>query len=167
MRWGRGEELGTAQLAVAVPVAAWALDLPMAGPADGSACTVGGQARTVVALWLAGRATPNTEPGLRRALERSGGVVAFQGPRTSGGLGTTPVAWDVADAQYALELLDRPHQEVADFVGAEWEWITDPAISSQMLASRLGLRPADGRDAMSGPLNADGSPVPRRARSCP
>lgn len=165
MRWGRGEELGTAQLWLAVPAAAWALDLPMAGPADGLLCSVGGQARTVIALWLAGRATPHTEAGLRRALERSAGGVVFQGLRTIGGLGTTVVLWDVADVQNALALLDRPYQEVADFVRTEWEWIADPAISSEMLASRLALPPAGGRSAMSGPLAPDGSPVPQ-LRSC-
>ncbi len=167
MRWSRGEELGTTQLGLAVPAAAWALDLPMAGPADGLFCTVGGQARAVIALWLAGRATPHTEAGLRRALERSAGAVVFQGARTIGGLGTRVVFWDVADVQNALALLDRPHHEVADFVRTEWEWIADPAISSEMLASRLALPPADGRGAMSGPLTSDGSPIPRGQRSCP
>jgi hypothetical protein len=158
MRWGRGEELGTTQLELAVPVAAWALDLPMAGPADGLACMAGGQARTVIALWLAGRATPHTEASLRRALARSAGPVFFQGLRSIGGLGTTLVLWDVADVQYALQLLDRPHQEVADFVRTEWEWVADPAISRGMLANRLGLRP--------GPPVPDGSPLPRPTRSC-
>ena len=121
-----------------VQVGSWAVGLP---PAQGAAppCTASGQARSVLALWLAGQSTPGAPDALAEVL------------RTSEGLGSTDTVsfdsnnwpnWGVAfahtDVATALALLERPAGEVGRIVAANWDRLVDPSTPSTELARLTG-----------------------------
>lgn len=61
------------ELALAHQVAAWAVGLPPTAARPGRRCLAAGQARTVLAMWLAGQATP----GAGRALRERAAAVGY------------------------------------------------------------------------------------------
>ncbi len=112
-------------------------------------CTTAGQAREVVALYLAGQASPAAERGLRHLLaERSYGFV----PWASGTMAwadqlhihpsfdvARATSWSLAGATYARALLDRPDEQVLGQMQDEWHQWTDPSSSRQQLLDAFGL----------------------------
>lgn len=175
--WGRASGLGDAQLALATVVASRAVGLPTADqerePPAGVAiagpdstffgpCAPIGEARAVVALWLAAQATPQTEASLRAMLGEdpygiSIGTVRADGrdqPGTyflstllhplAGAVGrytaTAPgVEWPWREAAYAVQLLDRPDEQVAAAIHDNWDRLTDPSTTTDDLATALNL----------------------------
>lgn len=140
-----GWEFDDEALALAYQAAARVVGLPTALGWGDEACTAGGQARVVVALWLAGQAVPGGATHLAehaRDFEAYGGAAlvelvpldhrsTYEGtdrfpsdPRNlepdlaSGGRG--------ADVVAAAALLARPADEVADAVGGQWDRLVDP-----------------------------------------
>lgn len=133
-------------------------------------CSSDGQARAVVALWLAGQATPRTEAMLRELVRRdpyglvvgesadeqnvqykSGQaiVIGFNGRLMydlDALLYRLPVfnfvvRWGNADAHYAIQLLDRPRARVTQALARNWSVLVRPSTTSDELVQLLGLRP--------------------------
>jgi hypothetical protein len=184
-RWGRNQKEGDHELGLAIVVASWSVGLPRtpadveltAGDvrrlvrqvsrgeredyrarllSEGyGQCSLLGQARAVVALWLAGQATPGTERALRTVVTREGmdfvdfgGGVDWTGPQlytvsdyvypVSSGVFLT---WPRDAAHYAVQLLDRPSSEVAAIVSSAWKELVDPGARMDEAVRLLELRP--------------------------
>jgi hypothetical protein len=119
-------------LVVGAMTAAWAVGLPPSQSAATPACDAGGQARAVVALWLAAQVSPVAADGLRGMVDLSRGPVLasdWSTPPTWG------VAWRADDAKAALALLERPVDDVTTALAAVWIRILDPSTP----AAAVGL----------------------------
>ncbi|AXG82735.1 ABC transporter permease [Streptomyces paludis] len=114
--------------------AAFAQHVTAAGRAPNTTGTstrvCGGQ--SLVTLWLAAQATPETASALRSRMSRSfGGAVGF---------GTlTTVDAERGDAEAVLRLLERPTEETGARIKRSWNELTDPATTSQQAAQLLGI----------------------------
>jgi hypothetical protein len=136
-------------------------------------CTSTGQARAVVALWLAAQATGGTEAAFRAVLARdpyrvtvvgTGGETdirsgidelnLFGGPML-GELEGLPyrlqifnfvVQWGKAEAFYAEQLLDRPRAEVSEALSGNWTRLTLPSTTTDQLVQLMTLRPLPSYD---------------------
>lgn len=167
MAWGRGEDRGEAELLLGLEVARWAVGLPAEpvarGGSDAAAprsdddtsggvglrepCSAGGQAREVVALWLAGRSTTASA----RALSELGGAGAQPSSGQSGSAfsehlqsspyaPTTPgVWWSRSGVAAAADLLERSSQEVAHVVADRWAHWRKPTTTLGELLVATGL----------------------------
>jgi hypothetical protein len=99
-------------------------------------CSAIGQARTVVALWLAAAALNEGEAVLQQALADRPSAVIFwrQTPTHRSG-----VTIGVSDAELALELLNLPLTEVRNELENRWEAVVDPTTQTAELASWFDL----------------------------
>jgi hypothetical protein len=141
-----------------VQVGAWAVGLPPAQAATSPPCVASGQARSVLALWLAGQSTPGAAGALAEIGRASG-----PGPYVDfGGSASWPswgVAYDKGDLALALALLERPADEVGRAVLDHWDRVVDPATSAGELAVLAGLPPtAAGTGASSASSSAPPCP---------
>ena len=121
-----------------------------------TSCHVFGQARAVIALWLAGQATPGTEAAMHQTnrnypygitLVPDQNVYYWNGPYWSF-YAPTPanpdwgvVNWMDQEFRYAIQLLDRPDEEVAAALRADWDELTAPTTSTEVLVKRFDLKP--------------------------
>lgn len=111
-------------------------------------CTTGGQARAVLALWLAAQTTDDTAAYARQLADPAApdatgdeispwwienDFVAFVIPDQAFR------QWTIDDLDLAVQLLDRPHGEVVDTITPDWEHWTDPATTSVQLQQALNL----------------------------
>lgn len=142
---GRGwTDDGFADLSLAVAAASRAVGLPVAPPAEGVLCDTAGQARAVVALWVAAQSTPAAGKAL-------GQITENQVVRLDGGASGVPhllvsedaveraAAWGMVEVRHALALQRRPTAEVEAHLARTWANLTDPASTTAALASELGL----------------------------
>jgi hypothetical protein len=139
--WGRdGLALAQARLATNVAARLTGLTLPEPPPDGGSEpprwnppC----QAHGVVALWLAGQASPHAAEGLRQ------GIADIYG----GGFTLThdvdldDLWWGERAGRFALALLDRPHDQVAQALWRNWDLVTSPETTIERLGEVLGVQP--------------------------
>jgi len=149
-----------AELTLAVQAGSWAVGLPPVVSWSTRPCQAGGQARAVVALWLAGQATPGSGEALRAAADRAqrGGLgPALVRPAFSEDSGPLKgfrseegVAWQGADVIAAVRLLDRPAADVAAAAAANWAHLTAPATPAAELLAAAGL-PAPAAPVVAGP----------------
>lgn len=187
--WGRWGQERRDQLGLGLVVAAWAVGLPRTADEvvlhpediriilrsypprarsrvrrelrlwDNGFCQVSGQARAVVALWLAAGATPGTEALLReivlaepfelRVDVEEGGFVGYAGSDQSDLTflesdvtgNSLPVSWTRAETSYAAQLLDRPDRDVAETIGRNWDRLTAPDAATSVLVDLFGLQP--------------------------
>lgn len=143
--WVERHELGLAYQA-----GAWAVGLPSAvGLSD--ACSAGGQARVVVAMWFAGQATPEG----RRSLRTRAASVERDGRRSLVALHPLDVADQYesdrpfvpevgsagrgADVVAAAALLDLPDDRVAAAVTEHWARFTDPTTPAAAVFAAVGV----------------------------
>jgi len=144
-------------VALTVQVGAWAVGLPPAQAATSPPCVASGQARSVVALWLAGQSTPGGARGLADIGRGSG-----PGPTVNFGGSANWPSWGVAyaktDLDLALTLLQRPAEEVERVVLGHWDRLVDPAMSTGELAALAGLPPTAVGAAV--PTDSDAPPCP-------
>ena len=152
-------------LGLALGAASWAVGLPLAPPGPHTVCDRTGQGRSVVALWLAAQATPETEEALRFVATR----------QAKGRLVVIRDGWDGAMAlgrpeiAHALALLERPREDVAAAVARDWPLLTAPSATTDEVANRLGLQATSEvvRAEASSPFDADAvSPDLRLGPSC-
>ncbi|MEA2827232.1 MAG: hypothetical protein QOG43_1671 [Actinomycetota bacterium] len=139
-----------------VQVGSWAVGLPPAQAATPT-CVASGQARTVVALWLAGQSTPGAPAALAAVLrtsERLGSVdfIRFD----SNNWPNWGVSFAHRDIVTALALLDLPADEVGRVVLQQWDRLTDPSTPSSELASPFGLASGSG----TGPTSSSAPACP-------
>ena len=164
---------GRADLGLAVLAASRAVGLPLAPPAPDVRCDATGQARAVVALWLAGQATPATARTLRQltkeAIADVGGRLFLVVPDYG-----TPgaVAFGATEVALALDLLSRPAGSVATTVAASWDELTARDTPSVVAASRLGLddpgpAPFRGHSDLRGVSAFNGQDIPSIGPACP
>jgi hypothetical protein len=154
--WGRdGLALAQARLAANVAARLTGLTRPEPPPDGGSEparwdapC----QAHGVVALWLAGQASPHAAEGLRQ------GVADVYG----GGFTLThdvdldDLWWGERAGRFALALLDRPRDQVAQALWRNWDLVTSPETTIERLGEVLGVQPpppgSPDRSGIGGPL---------------
>jgi hypothetical protein len=150
MSWGTGRRGEADAFDLALRAAVWAVGLPvdLNLPGEmGSVCDTNGQARAVVAVWLAGQARPAAKDTLRGAFAAPPSAPDAQRYFLES-LGASPLGripppwlWSKPDGMYALQLLDRPAGQVAAALGPRWDRLVDPATPTAELVSALGLRP--------------------------
>jgi hypothetical protein len=133
--WGRGQGVGVAELAFGLNVAQWALDIRR--PADpehsaGPACSVDGQARAIVQMWLAGQVSP-----------AAGHLAGHLDPFADSITGTTYVTDAVHGGpiagRYAAQLLAHPSDQVGQLIRAHWDQLINPRTSYSDAERILGL----------------------------
>lgn len=135
---------GEADLGLALGAAAWAVGLPIVPSSANLVCDSAGQGRAVVALWLAGQATPEAGEALvRLAATRmrsfgDDGRRLVVGDHVEQGTHRSGVAWGEAELAAALALLDRPASEVEAALAGEWERMTNPAATTEEVLDHLG-----------------------------
>jgi hypothetical protein len=143
------------ELSLGYQVGAWATGLPRVLGPGAHACSAGGQARVVVAMWLAARATPAAAHVARRraaqlvsdgrpALLRLQPVDAAETYAADTGTGPTyeeelASAGRGADLVAATMLLDVPRNALEAALGGHWRELVDPATPSSRLFEVLGL----------------------------
>lgn len=117
-------------------------------------CHLFGQARAVIALWLAGQATPSAEAAIRQTdrnypygitLDHDHKFWYYNGP-FSPLYAPTPeprgvVNWMDPEFRYAVQLLEQPDEEVAAAIRADWDELTDPTTSTDVIVQRFDLKP--------------------------
>jgi hypothetical protein len=153
--WGRdGQALATSQARLASNVAARVtspLDhmlqpsgeqpKPSAGsapepPAPGPGCN----ARAVVALWLAARASPHAAAGLRQQVAEP----RFPSFAFANDVDPDEPWWGVREGRFALALLERPSDQVTQTLWRHWDLLTSPATTLEQLGELLGVQPPPG-----------------------
>lgn len=130
-------------------------------PGSYGSCTPAGQARTVVALWLAAMATPRTGPSYAAVIADdpygpTGLLIDGQGNTTLVGGGQYELSdlmhsfsgeaglslqWPRAEAHIALQLAARPVSDVAPVLAANWDGLTDPVSPTRDILRLFGLEP--------------------------
>ncbi len=109
---------------------------------EGSKLSVSGQARGVIAFWLATRGVDADTaanmtsfhadaPDSTRSYDRPWPDSCFAGP--------APVVWEVADVDAGRLLVGAPEAEVAEVVFARWDHFTDRKTTTEELLAALGL----------------------------
>lgn len=155
--WGRGAGLGADQLSLALGAANVQLGLPVgAREFDGraGACWSGGQARAVVAMWLAATATPHTEQAfrsVRQEIEDYGGYTMGEVHQMSGA-----VHWSKEDIAVVLAMLDQPHDVIHHELTGGWDRWSSPQTATTELVSALGIAPVRMDDPSGTPYAVNG-----------
>jgi hypothetical protein len=150
--WGRdGQALAATQARLASKVAARVIGPPdrvlepdgeQPKPSSGAAVeqaapTPGCGARAVVALWLAARASPHVAEGLRQQVADS----RFPSFVFVNDVDFDDVWWGEREGQFALALLDRPSDQVAQALWRHWDLVTSPATTLERLGELVGMQP--------------------------
>ncbi|HEY7069669.1 MAG TPA: hypothetical protein VH479_06140, partial [Acidimicrobiales bacterium] len=128
-------------------------------------CSPEGQARAVVAVWLAAQGSPGNEALVRRVIHDDPyGFHRWTATATPGGAATTgfdfqgpsqwelpgdgfaddsysAVIWPKAEVNLAAQLLSRPDREVGATIRANWDRLTDPATPTSDLVALFHLTP--------------------------
>jgi hypothetical protein len=134
--WGRdGPVLVLAQARLAANVAA-RLIAPTRGEGDEpewSPCN----AQAVVALWLAGQASPHAAEGIRQAVTESRSeTIAIPHDVVP-----DDPQWGTRVGRFALALLDRPRGRVTRTLWRNWDLVTAPETTLERLGEVLGVQP--------------------------
>jgi hypothetical protein len=134
--WGRRDVLAQGRLATGV---AARLIAPARGDgqeAQWSPCN----AQAVVALWLGGQASPQAAEGIRQAVTSGARFETFV-------MAHDPVDdpfWSVRAGRFALALLDRPRDQIAQTLWRNWDLVTAPETTVERLGEILGIQPPSG-----------------------
>jgi hypothetical protein len=153
--WGLdGQALATTQARLASNVAARVTGppdhLPQPGgeqPKPSAGSTVeqpapepGCNARAVVALWLAARASPHAAAGIRQHVtDARFGSFAF-----ANDVDFDDTWWGVREGRFALALLERPGDQVTQTLWRNWDLLMSPATTLERLGEILGVQPPPG-----------------------
>ena len=130
-------------------VALTAVGLPTRPDAELRPVVVAGQARGVVALWLAARGlegadahsvTSSPEPASSSAYDR--------GSLEVGDCATPAVVWSEQDLRAVRTLLTLPADDVTPVLHGQWERWVDPGTGTDDLLAALGLPPVGPFDAV-------------------
>jgi hypothetical protein len=154
--WGRdGQALAATQARLASNVAARVIGPPdqvpkpdgeQPKPSSGAglepaAPTPGCGARAVVALWLAARTSPHVAEGLRRQVTDA----RFPSFTFVNDVNVDDVWWGEREGQFALALLERPGDQVAQALWRHWDLLTSPATTLERLGELVGVPPPPSR----------------------
>jgi hypothetical protein len=98
-----------------------------------SPCT----SQAAVALWLAGQASPHAAEGIRQAVtDPYADIVVIPHDVVP-----DDPQWGVRAGRFALDLLDRPRDQVAQALWRDWDLLTSPTTTLERLGEVLGVRP--------------------------
>jgi hypothetical protein len=100
---------------------------------------LGCNARAVVALWLAARASPHAAAGLRQQVTNADARFPFV-VFTNDVSADEPI-WGLREAEFALALLDRPGDQVTQTLWSNWDLLMDPATTLERLGELVGTQP--------------------------
>jgi hypothetical protein len=188
---GRNAGEGAYQFGLALGVAALAVGLSPDGtllPADAlpgqvgeglQACTPAGQARSVVALWLAGQTSERSAEYLRDEVERQVGAATTGAPAADELYFAWPAASPIGalhfggrEADVAVQLLRQAPDHIAGLVDRHWDTLSDPATTTDEALALLGADyPAPGRPPADvrgpGSTEAGSSGTDWRLVACP
>jgi hypothetical protein len=158
VNWGAGGTTGAYQLGLATQVAWWVAGLPTTwqhsllyhcGPnCEGQAqisCLPVGQAREAIALWLAAKATPATEPAFLSMLRYGAGTSKVGGDLISSysaktGFGYQPnLQFTGQAAVLATAMLRLPARRVQAALTARWPGWLSGRTTDAALAAALGI----------------------------
>jgi len=109
-------------------------------------CSAFGQARAVVAVWLAATALERGEAALASQLADAPPTRHIFWIPIDATNGTTPTLIEGVDAQLALQLLGLPATNVIDLLNDRWVEVIDPTTTSAELAGWFGLTRMSGPD---------------------
>lgn len=164
--WGRGPGTAAYQFGLALGVAGLAVGLSPDGAITSngaSYCSSAGQARGVVALWLAGQSSDDSARYLRQEVDirasdtpsPSGNVPAemFFDGRAGQPLGSH--GYGLRDAVAAVQLLDRSSSQVSDLVTDHWDVLTDPDTTIDQAVRLLGIQWVDSSPPAMAPARSD------------
>ena len=135
--WGRRDVLAQARLATGV---AARLVAPTRGDGQQPQWSECG-AQAVVALWLGGQASPQAAEGIRQAVTSA--AARFETFVMAHDPADDPF-WSVRAGQFALALLDRPHDQIAQTLARNWDLVTAPDTTIERLGDVLGIQPPSG-----------------------
>jgi hypothetical protein len=137
--WGRdGPDLVLGQARLAASVAA-RLVAPASGDGEESQwspCS----AQAVVALWLGGQASPQAAEGIRQAVNWAADN-QFEDFAIPHDVEPDDPFWGVRAGRFALALLDRPHDQIAETLWRNWDLATAPDTTIERLGEVLGIQP--------------------------
>jgi hypothetical protein len=105
----------------------------------------------VVALWLAARASPHAAAGLRQQVTDA----RYPSVVFTNDVGVDEPVWGVREAEFALALLERPSDQVAQTFWRNWDLLMAPATTLERLGGLVGVQPPRQRasaPAFDGPL---------------
>lgn len=156
---------GSCPLSLATQAAAWAVGLPLEPvaiewpdpwmPSELKGYASAGQARAVVALWLGAQSSPEARAafrsGLARPVQPGEDSKFYQDAffvRGCAGITDPGTQFGVPDALIAAALLDRPDNDVARIIRANWSRLTDPATLASEVRNLFGI-PAVQADGIS------------------
>ncbi|HUR18427.1 MAG TPA: hypothetical protein VMZ51_05745 [Acidimicrobiales bacterium] len=128
-------------------LAARAVGLPTEARPGGEGTVVAGQARGVVALWLATRGMSPADTARRlRDADRSPGDprdASDRGAIWPGGCSDEPsvLQWSPTDLRAARLLVGRPAAVVANVIRNDWDRFTDPVATTDDLLRAVGMTP--------------------------
>jgi hypothetical protein len=127
---------------------------PGPGPSAGG---IGCNARAVVALWLAARASTHAAEGLRQQVtwsrDRDFPVFWF-----THDLDIDDPSWGLREGQFALALLERPGDQVIQTLSRNWDLVTSPGTTLERLGQLLGVQPPP--VSSDSPVNPDLGDLP-------
>ncbi len=133
--------------AVRIAAGLWATGSPLEVRAEGRSCVIAGQARGVLALWVAYHDLPKAD-GFERAQaavpddhdssDLDPALAAGSAWPKSASI-AAPVVWSAPDLIAARRLLAQPHDRIRDALWADWRRFSNPATTTDEMLSTLGL----------------------------
>ena len=133
--------------AVRIAAGLWATGSPLEAQAERRPCVIAGQARGVLALWVAYHDLPTAE-----ALERARAAVpddhessdldpalAARSAWPKAASTAAPVVWSAPDLVAARRLLAQPHDQIRSALWADWARFSNPATTTDEMLRSLGL----------------------------
>jgi hypothetical protein len=134
---------------------------PNPGPGPSSTdngSSIGCNARGVVALWLAARTSPQAADGLRQEVTAAQDRQQFPFVTFTHDVDPGDPLWGVREGQFALALLERPDDQVAQTLWRNWDLVTSPETTLERLGELLGVQPPP--DSPDAPDSSDiGGPL--------
>lgn len=130
------------QLFLAIQVGSWAVGLPPSPHDADIRCAAPGQARAVIALWLAAAATPEGAEFLQKIADEHG-----WGPATFDDWDNPPmlgVRFSTTDIRMAVELARLPVATVRAAVTSGWDLLVEPSTPSTAIIGSLRGEPPNG-----------------------
>ena len=140
----------------------WSVGLPSV-PAGDAPCGAGGQARGIVALWVAAQGMTGDDAkrfvsGSWSGLRDSDGGSNVPTQWIDGYIwisdATPPVLWSAADIVAAQAMLTLDATLVRDTLWADWQKWSDPSATTEELMTELGVVPPGDRSAVPAGLVA-------------
>lgn len=126
------------ELFTSMQVGSWAVGLPPNPSASDKRCSAAGQARAVVALWLASEGIASAERTMRDVLdEHPRGLITFEHWSDPPMLGAS---FHADDMRLAMALLDLPADRVKRVVQTEWSTLTAASTPSSALAAEFDVK---------------------------